>query len=469
MAAFGGTIRGEMKTLLDRHAREWRASEAYVGCSGNFTAETILKQAGVGQLHGNDVTLYSSVLGGYLAGQPAVFSIRQDARDEWGWLDDYFSDPEGQVASLMLVAAAMQFWRKTGDYYERMLRGWRDQFERMYVTTRERVEAARRETPLKSYVACDVFDWFDTIPEGATVVTYPPFVGFGDAYVRLFEKLDEIFTWPARPDYELLEDERLSAFWGKLSGFKRWMTGSNQPIEELGPYLRAVTKNTNRAPTLYIYANDGDRALVRPRQDTEDVLAPRLGPHEDIGERLALAPLSYAQFAVLRSQYMNPGIRPGQSMLSIGVVVDGVVVGAFAYAPGKYQEDVYLLSDFPVAPTKYRRLAKLVCIAALSNEARMLAERTFSRRCRKISTTAFTNKPVSMKYRGLFKLAKRQETDVFSQDWSAEITVDSYYRRKFELKYDAEMGRWSLEEGMALWLEKHGQVADHVEAQLAYD
>ncbi|MFC7218844.1 hypothetical protein ACFQLX_11785 [Streptomyces polyrhachis] len=48
-----------------------------------------------------------------------------------------------------------------------------------------------------------------------------------------------------------------------------------------------------------------------------------------------------------------------------------MVVVAFAFSTPKHDpHNVCLLSDFPVTPTSYRRLAKLVLYAALSYEER---------------------------------------------------------------------------------------------------
>jgi hypothetical protein len=116
---------------------------------------------------------------------------------------------------------------------------------------------------------------------------------------------------------------------------------------------------------------------------------------------------------------------------------------------------MYLLSDFPVAPTDYPRLSKLVLYAALSQESKLLAERIARHRVRSLYTTAFSNKPVSMKYRGLFALANRKE----NPHWSASAATDpgAYYQQRYQINYEAPMGQWTLAEGLALWKAKHGE------------
>jgi hypothetical protein len=61
-------------------------------------------------------------------------------------------------------------------------------------------------------------------------------------------------------------------------------------------------------------------------------------------------------------------------------------------------------------------------------EEKLLAELPF------LTTMVFTDKPVSMKYRGLFKLARRDEG---------------------KLVYSTEMGIRNLKEVIPLWLKKY--------------
>jgi hypothetical protein len=71
----------------------------------------------------------------------------------------------------------------------------------------------------------------------------------------------------------------------------------------------------------------------------------------------------------------------------------------------------------------------------LSTEMKAVLEQGLNRRVATIGTTAFTSKPVSMKYRGLFRLHSRKEG---------------------RLNYLADTGRWSLAEALTWWQQQHG-------------
>ena len=185
-----------------------------------------------------------------------------------------------------------------------------------------------------------------------------------------------------------------------------------------------------------------------------------MGAEEDIEGPLNCVYLNEGQFSVVRSQYMNRDIVPGQATTAFGVTANGKLIGAFAISAmgspasartgaalrNQIGAHVYMLSDFPVAPTKYARLAKLILYAAFSKETQAALERDYGRRVESMLTTAFTDRPASMKYRGIMKLLSRKE----------DVPGQKGKEYKFQLNYWSKMGRWSLQEGFKEWLKKHG-------------
>lgn len=103
-----------------------------------------------------------------------------------------------------------------------------------------------------------------------------------------------------------------------------------------------------------------------------------------------------------------------------------------------------MMSDFPVEPVDYDRLAKLVLYAALSKESQLLAEQLNKTRVRSLVTTVFSQNPVSMKYRGLFKVLNRKEDN-------------AYHAQKYQINHGVKMGEWTLDEGLQMWKKTHSQ------------
>jgi hypothetical protein len=134
----------------------------------------------------------------------------------------------------------------------------------------------------------------------------------------------------------------------------------------------------------------------------------------------------------LRSEYLSPSIVPATVTWAFGLLLGGRLAGAFAFASNRGPIgfcDIYMVSDFAVQ-SSVPRLSKLVLVCILSTEVADILEQKLARKVRSIGTTAFTDKPVSMKYRGLFDLHSRKEG---------------------RLNYLGEAGKWSLQQALTWW------------------
>ena len=72
----------------------------------------------------------------------------------------------------------------------------------------------------------------------------------------------------------------------------------------------------------------------------------------------------------------------------------------------------------------------------LEGEVKLVLEQAFSCRVTDLTTTAFTEKAVSMKYRGLFEVSGKKDGMV---------------------NYAGQAGRWTLQEGLQWWVKKHSK------------
>ena len=307
---------------------------------------------------------------------------------------------------------------------------------------RHKVRAALRPQKagqfLDSFYAGDVIGWVDDVPKDQGFVCYPPFYS-GD-----YEKMFKVIEVTER-DY--------------------FMFGTNDELEEFSDYLMGISQTTNRGVPLYVYSKAPKSRIIVPHQQVASLMVERLGKDEDIGDTMRIVPLKSENFRALRSQYMNPYIKPGSETASFGVLVDNKLIGVYAFSASptlsnwdKHIETptMYLLSDFPIAPTKYKRLAKLVLYAALSRESKLYAERLTNHRIRSLVTTAFTKRPVSMKYRGLFQLLNKKQLPGVDENETDMSKI--YYNSGYQLNYGAPMGQWTLAEGLELWKKKHSQI-----------
>lgn len=445
---FQGTIPDAARRMIRQFAEQWQTDHAAVACCGNLTIERTLAPLNRFQLHSCDVSIYSCALGTYYARQPFRLDLKPEHEALWGWLRPTLATPTDRLATVMLLTNVLQGISATGQiaanaYYRRLMQAYRDQWGTLLAKTRARLE----QNPLKltSFHAGDAVDWLPTLPENAAVASFPPF--FAKGYEVMWHKLDVLFDWD-KPAYQEIFEERRRLFLHHLTNREYWVFGTSYPLDEYTPFLRGRCQTSNRGVPLYLYAKLGTARVITPRQRIAPITQPRLTPGEKVAPPLAILPLPAHQFDALRAQHLNPTIKPASASLALGVYANNLLVGAFAFrasyqAPGAQPDTMYLLTDFAIAPTDYPRLSKLVLYAALSHEAQRYAERIVGRRIRHLFTTAFTNNPVSMKYRGLFELHSRKETP-----------ADPDHR--YALNYTAPAGQWSLAEGFTIWQKKHG-------------
>ena len=451
---FKGSLPASAQSIIQEVIDSWHVDSLHIACSGNFTIERDLQERTL-ELHSCDVAIYTSALGCYFASQDFRLEVKDEHKDRLGFILGSLSTTLEKAATISLSTQMLVSYGRKNPYYERMFAAYVKNWPDLHRKTVEKFQ--KSAIRIKTYTAQDAVEWVAQLPPEAAIVSFPPFYK-GD-FEREFKKLDEVFDWD-KPDYPEMDDGRRRAMFDSMMSKRFWAFGTHLPVEEFERFHLGMAKTTNRGVPIYIYGNLGTRRVVRPKQEIEPVTIPRLQAAGPMGERLHLAPLTTGQFMALRSKYMNIKIVPGMPAMAVGVLVDGHLAGCYAVSPpnslanfpGFPAPYAYLLSDFPIEPTAFKRLAKLVLYAALSRESKLLCERALNRRVRALVTTAFTKKPVSMKYRGLFELLSRKELKGQGIEGSGD-----YYSSGYQLNYGAVMGEWNLQEGLAQWKSKHSE------------
>ena len=457
---FHGSLPASAQQILCAVVKQWNVNDIYVGCSGNFTIERCLKHLTAARLHSNDVTVYSCLLGRYLTGEKLNATLKSEYNGVMKFVQKYLDDGAGTLAVILILSKmGIYLGSKPNPYYERMIQAYINQFESLWNQTKSKLE--KIEPFIASMYEGDVCEWVDTVPPDAGFICYPPF--FAGDYEKMFRIIDDMFDWQP-PEFENINKERIYELFEKLVRRDYFMFGTNDYLADFKKYLVGMSQTTNRGVPLYIYAKSNKSMIVVPRQKTESPLIQRLGEYEDIGETMKIVELKQEEFQALRSQYMNVHINPGQATAAFGVIVDDKLIGVYALsaAPSvtdmsKYIDtpNIYLLSDFPIAPVKYKRLAKLILYAASSKESKELCEKICKKRIYTMTTTAFSKKPVSMKYRGLFQLLSKKQLEGTDENETDMSKI--YYGNGYMLNYGIELGQWTLAEGLNIWKSKYGK------------
>jgi len=416
-----------MRDVLKTATDGWKGKPVYVACSGNFTVERILAQCGAGPIHSNDVSIYSCALGWHLANTPKRFVIKAQ---EFSWLSDYLDPGPATIATLLLSGEMLKM---SGDnpYARRMRDAYRKRWPELHARSVEKIKKATAGMSVASFCAGDCREFLASADKGAVCISFPP--TYKGGYERLYKKLDEIFDWP-RPSYQVFSPEDFEQFSATVRSFRHWMISSDAEQPALADNHVATVQTSLRSKPVFMYADAAPIRLATAQLAIgRNPWAPRT---DDIVQQPQIVVIDGKTMNAIRSMYLNPHIMPAVPERNYAVLSDGKLVGAIGVSQprGPLPCDLYLMADFAVRPTPHRRLSKLILACLLSREVQADVEQWLCSRINVIGTTAFTDKPVSMKYRGLFEIHSRGEGRV---------------------NYLGQAGRWSLEEGFRWWRENH--------------
>ncbi len=428
--SFIGSINAETRKWLGNNGAAFNGRQVYVGCSGNFTVEQILaRYAPKARIWGNDVSLYSGVLGAYLADLPFDLSVRED---EYKWLEAYMEGVEAKAATLMVLLEALKYEKANNAFKARHWNHYLNNFAQFHQATVEKLRERKQGIRIEGYTSKDIFDLVDEIPKEAVVIAFLP--TYAGGYERMFKRLGEIFKWD-EPSYEVIDEER------KKRTILKMMERDYLYLDDRvypGLPMVAVVRKARMKP-VYIYSNMAALRLAVLKQQRRSQFVPfaRLSDQDEItpASQLTITPTTNAVVNYYRDVYLSKGVGiPADGEAPFAVAVDGKVFGFLIFARMQGRGDVYLLADFVVNSSRYKRLAKLLLLVIQTKEIRRMMEEKLLAELPSCTTMVFTDKPVSMKYRGLFKLARRDEG---------------------KLVYSTEMGIRNLKEVIPLWLKKY--------------
>lgn len=432
MSLFVGSINQDLRCLVSETTRYWESEDVYIGCSGNFTIERILKGRNF-KLHGNDVSLYTNTIGNYLAGNPMEITIKDE---KFEWLEPFMEEGVDRIATLLLCTSMLDGYYRNEPYFVRKRDAYHDQWERLHAETKTKIETGLDGLNVVEYWSGDVVEWAKNSPKDKAFISFPP--TYTGGYEKLYQAFEDVFEWE-EPEYEMFDKERLGEMVEAVKEKKEWMMARDEPIEALEGYEVGTVQTSLRSKPVIVYASKSKKRITMPHQKTELLKIKRANAETEFtaDSKVGLVKISQAQMNTLRSLYLNPGIAPASAVINFAVVVDQQLIGAMGLSKSQFSKgEGYVMSDFVIRPLKYKRMSKLVLACVLSVEAKFLLEQAINGRVKALTTTAFTDKPVSMKYRGLFEIHSRKEG---------------------RINYTAPAGRWTLQEGFKWWWNKHSR------------
>jgi hypothetical protein len=401
---FIGSINDKLRKFFWTQADVLSGRRCYIGCSGNFTIEQIITtRCKDAEIHSNDVSLYSSAVGFALTGRRLAMQVMNP---ELAWAQEYIDrgNPEA-IATLLLLLDMFQYEKRKNPFSVRMWDTYLVQWAALHAKTTAKVADSLTRTKVHEYTMTDVYDYYPR-PDGVSIGFLPTYVG---GYEKLFARLEESITWPDKPAYDMLTKERREETLQKMT------EGDYILYDDVERELPCVARvELFGKHTVYIYSNlFFKKGLFRRTVNEKIARYQLLMPEEEIpaDADIVIKPCDLPTINHYRNMYLSKKIQPGSGgpcfLAFAGGKLFGFIIFQAYSQKGGDKNEIYLLSDFVVPSSRHKRLAKLLLLVLKSGEMKRQLDELCIRDYKSIMTTAFTDKPVSMKYRGIFELGKR--------------------------------------------------------------
>ncbi len=406
---------------------EW--GDVYVGCSGSFRFDRAVKMRHPGcRVYSNDVSLLTCSIGALAMGRE--FDIRFKGDLEFVEPAIAGLDFRGRVAAVMVACAMGQFTGKN-EYAQVHYRHYRERFRTFVDQALPKLATLVSEIKIEEFYPGDFTEQVDRAERsGGGVACFAP--TYKGGYERIYKLVNENVDWPA-PKYGIWNPDSLPGFIASLEqrGIP-YCVISDQLLADRTP----TTEWRGSNKPVYTYSSNQAASLRRRLPNEVQFKYAAVDPAAITAEsKVSVCVVDGKRMTYLKNVYLAKGIEHTTGQFNCLVLIDGALAGGFIFAQTRFGDktrELYMLSDFSVS--RERRLSKLIPMIAACRDVIDPINRRLLIRVEYIVTTAFTTKPVSMKYRGIFELAKR--------------TAD-------HLQYQSSIRNQSIQEVFNEWLRKY--------------
>lgn len=374
----------------------------YIGCSGSFRTEHAIKNLMPDKLvYGNDVSLLSCAVGCLLTGQAldVEFSGRLEP------LNLLRGDAVANTSAICLAITLARF-KGSNQYSQAHFAHIMRNLPEYFRIEKEKLQRYTDGFSIDGFYSGDFHHQIDASRENdGTVIMFAP--TYKGGYENIYKFVNASVNWAA-PSYGVWDPENTEELITRLMDEDQsFAIVSDRRMENIEPRIMFAGSNK----PIYMYANNARSSLRREVKKSQPFRY-RIVEPEAITEnsRVEIALLNAQQLNFLKNIYLAKGINHKAGMMNFAVLVDGMLVGAFIFSMVQYGDkihNIYMLSDF--STSRHRKLSKLVPMLATSRSVINHVNRQYVIDIQSVYTTAFTKSPVSMKYRGIYRLAKRGE------------------------------------------------------------
>lgn len=426
---FTGAISDKLRKYISSQKEIFAGKNISVIASGNFSFEQIVSGI-ANSIFSSDISLYTYVLGMWLQDKRAEVEVTSH---DYKFIEDHDSDHF--TAAMVLILEIAKFAGQKNHYQKRMFKHYSDNFSLYVENTCERMKVVKSKTKIDGFLLQDATITIDqALENGKMIASFLP--TYSGGYEKIYKVYESYFKYPI-PEYSLIDDEKYSALHERIRRGDHFFITDR----ELFPKpVCAIQENGRR--TVFVYSN----LLEKPKffdysKLNEEVKNFRLLTDEDI-----ITEKSVITFVETKNNVINhyrflflskkvERVVNGQKCFLL--FIDEKLFGFLIFADQKYNPmsgEYFLLSDF-VVNSSHARLSKLLVCLARSKEIIEHCEANKIQVYDKLSTAIFTNKPVSMKYRGVWTRTAKKDGCLTYSTPVKDKTIQEEFRTWYQKHY----------------------------------
>jgi len=211
---------------------------------------------------------------------------------------------------------------------------------------------------------------------------------------------------------------------------------SDKPLDGMERWLRGKANRPNGREPILLYSNLDDLPAIFSQKKNSPIIKelPRTIPSDYVlPDNVNLSVVKCKPSLVFHYKHLFMSSQVDYSdaaELALAFLADGAVLGFATFSQWTHSMDgnhyIFMNSDF-VLPSATPRLSKMLLYLLRSDEVRRLVAKQYLFSYPSIQTTVFTDKPVSMKYRGVFQ--KIGENTNGKLTYTADFTLESLKER----------------------------------------
>lgn len=425
--SFIGAAPRELQFFIYDLFKNRNKSDVFIGCSGNFTLDSVFSKLGY-SVHSNDVSVYSLLIANILLKRETEISCNdpelQNVFDKWP--DSYLKDFIQVLFSLRISS----FYDRKNPYEQLMFDSFILKSDEYYSKTFDKLSNGAFDFSIKSFAYIDFIDFLKKKKGKGIGITYPP--TYKNGYEKMFSLIDKKFDYK-KAEYNIFDPDDGGIIFSDLLMSDENIICSDRHFPEIEDFIIGKIKQKNNKKDIYVYSSiESEKKYFYHKTKEIPERGLKLLPSDFSFDENTQINVSLCNIEIVnyyKDFYMSNKVDFSYGG-DFGVLffADKKVFGFASIKKLRLHNKIFLSSDF-VINSETKRLSKLLIMLLLTRDTQSLFSQKLMHVYDEINTVVFTDKPVSMKYRGVFKLLKREKGLLRYCGVFSNLTVKDVYKK----------------------------------------